>query len=620
MASSLSPLLFFLPLLFLDPLFCKANLHHSKTFLRSSLISQPLTNATILPTLFFEVTKPINVPTTTPCTLSVLQHDFGFTYGKPPVLANYSFPSDCPYQEFSNIVLEWNATCKGRQFDRIFGVWLCGVELLRSCTAEPRATGIIWSVKKDITRYSSLLLSNKTQTFAIYMGNLVDKTYTGVYHVNVTLYFYPVVEKMNLYEEKARNLGSGFGSKADLIIPFSRDLPLNDGLWYEIENSTDVKVKEFEIPQNVYRAVLEVYVSFHENDEFWYGNLPNEYIAANNLTGFAGNGPFREVVVSLDDEVVGAIWPFTVVYTGGINPLLWRPISGIRSFDLPTYDIEISPFLGSLLDGKKHKLSFGVTNALNVWYIDANLHLWLDSNSAKTEGKLLQHKVAPLAVSSVLDFKGLNGTFVTNTSRFVSSTGWVKSTYGTVTTESIQDLRYSNSMLMGKDGNLQIVNQTIHFDDSVYAKLPASNVESKKSLKRFHLYLYTDDVDQGNGTLSMVANVTLGFNEKQFKDADARSPSSSLRNLQKGKGVIVIKDNLVVSGVGSTQQSYNYDSSKFCYSRDISSSNYTILHDEVRNTCNKRAKSHFGYGLSRRWSFPARRAFLTSHVVDPNGN
>nr|KJB13190.1 hypothetical protein B456_002G060900 [Gossypium raimondii] len=561
MASTFSPLLFFLPLLFLDPLFCKANLHHSKTFLRSSLISQPLTNATILPTLFFEVTKPINVPTTTPCTLSVLQHDFGFTYGKPPVLANYSFPSDCPYQEFSKIVLEWNATCKGRQFDRIFGVWLSGVELLRSCTAEPRATGIIWSVKKDITR----------------------------------------------------NLGSGFASKADLIIPFSRDLPLNDGLWYEIENSTDVIVKEFEIPQNVYRAVLEVYVSFHENDEFWYGNLPNEYIAANNITGFAGNGPFREVVVSLDDEVVGAIWPFTVVYTGGINPLLWRPISGIGSFDLPTYDIEISPFLGSLLDGKKHKLSFGVTNALNVWYIDANLHLWLDSNSAKTEGKLLQHKVAPLAVSSVLDFKGLNGTFVTNTSRFVSSTGWVKSTYGTVTTESIQDLRYSNSMLMGRDGNLQIVNQTIHFEDSVYAKLPASNVESKKSLKRFHLYLYTDDVDQGNGTLSMVVNVTLGFNEKKFKDADARSPSSSLRNLQKGKGVIVIKDNLVVSGVGSTQQSYNYDSSKFCYSRNISSSNYTILHDEVRNTCNKRAKSHFGYGLSRRWSFPARRAFLTSH-------
>ncbi|XVE50084.1 hypothetical protein DITRI_Ditri01bG0132900 [Diplodiscus trichospermus] len=618
MSSSFFPLLFFLPLLFIDPLFSQASLHQSKTLLKSSLVFQPSSNDTIPPTLFFEVTKPINVPDVKPCSLSVLQHDFGYTYGKPPVFANYTFPSDCPYQEFSKIVLEWNATCKGRQFDRIFGVWLSGVELLRSCTAEPRATGIVWSVKKDVTRYSSLLLKNKTQTFAVYMGNLVDKTYTGVYHVNVTLYFYPAVEKMNLFKERGETLGSRVDSNADLIIPFSRDLPLNDGLWYEIENATDVKVKEFQIPQNVYRAVLEVYVSFHENDEFWYGNPPNEYIAANNLS-LAGNGPFREVVVSLDGELVGAVWPFTVVYTGGINPLLWRPISAIGSFDLPTYDIEITPFLGNILDGKTHKLRFGVTNALNVWYIDANLHLWLDSKTAKTEGKLLQHDIAPLGFSSVSDFKGLNGTFVTNTTRFISSTGWVTSTYGTVTTKSIQNLSYSNYMVMGNDGNLQIVNQTIHFDDSVYVKMPASNDKLKKSLKTFLFYLYSDYLDQGNRSSLSVANVTLGFNEK-LQDADAKSPSSSLRNLQKGKGVMVVKDNLVVSGVGSTQQTYNYDSSNFCYSRNISSSNYTILYDEVRNSCNKRAKSHFGYGLSRWWPFPAKRAVLASHVIDPNGN
>ncbi|KAL4340940.1 hypothetical protein GQ457_08G006640 [Hibiscus cannabinus] len=616
---TLNPLLCLLPLLFLDPLFSQANLHNSKTLLRSSLFSQPSANQTIPPTQFFEVTKPIQLPSAKPCSLTVLQHDFGFTYGKPPVLADYNFPSDCPFQEFSKIVLEWNATCKGRQFDRIFGVWLSGVELLRSCTAEPRATGIFWSVKKDITRYSSLLLSDKTQTFAVYLGNIVDKTYTGVYHVNVTLYFYPAVEKMHLFKEKRRDLGSEIGPKADLIIPFSRDLPLNDGLWYEIQNASDVKVKEFEIPRNVYRAVLEVYVSFHENDEFWYGNLPNEYIAANNLTGYAGNGPFREVVVGLDGDVLGAVWPFTVVFTGGINPLLWRPISAIGSFDLPTYDIEITPFLGNLLDGKPHNLSFSVTNALNVWYIDANLHLWLDSKSTKTEGKLLQYDIVPLGVSSVLDFRGLNGTFVTNTTRFISSTGWVTSSYGTVTTKATQDLSYGNTMVM--NGNLQTINQITHFNDSVNVNIPALHAISKKSLKRFLFYMSSDEIDQGNGTSLSVANFTLGFNEKKFDDAGAGSPSSSLENLQKGKGVMVIKDNLVVSGVASTQQSYNYHGGKFCYSRNVSSSNYTILYDEVGNTCkcNKRSKS-FGYGLSRWWPVPARRAFLASHAIDPNGN
>ena len=85
----------------------------------------------------------------------MLSHDFGFTYGKPPVVANYRFPRQCRRRgssEFSKIVLEWTATCKGRQFDRIFGVWLGGVELLRSCTAEPRASGIVWTVQKDVTR------------------------------------------------------------------------------------------------------------------------------------------------------------------------------------------------------------------------------------------------------------------------------------------------------------------------------------------------------------------------------------------------------------------------------------------------------------------------------------
>ncbi|KAK7818665.1 peptide-n4-(n-acetyl-beta- glucosaminyl)asparagine amidase a [Quercus suber] len=76
------------------------------------------------------------------------------------------------------------------------------------------------------------------------------------------------------------------------------------GCGLKLRVSTDIALSEFKIPQNAYRAVLEVYVSFHENDEFWYSNFYNEYIEANNLTGAAGNGPFREVLVSLDGQVV----------------------------------------------------------------------------------------------------------------------------------------------------------------------------------------------------------------------------------------------------------------------------------------------------------------------------
>ncbi|PSR96448.1 Peptide-N4-(N-acetyl-beta-glucosaminyl)asparagine amidase A heavy chain like [Actinidia chinensis var. chinensis] len=582
-------LLFFSLLLLLlsHPLSTTATIHRTALF-RSQLIAAP----TPSPTTYFQVTKPIKLPHTKPCSYLLLQHDFAFTYGKPPILANYTPPQNCPSHNFAKIVLEWRATCKGRQFDRIFGVWLGGVELLRSCTAEPRATGIDWTVKKDITRYDSLLKSN--QTLAVYLGNLVDSTYTGVYHVNVSIHFYPAVVNRSFDEG---NSGSGYGSRADLIVPISRNLPLNDGLWFEIEHSTDKLSKKFEIPQNAYRAVLEVYVSFHENDEFWYSNLPNDYITVNNLTNFPGNGPFREVLVTLDGIEVGAVWPFTVIYTGGVNPLLWRPITGIGSFDLPSYDIEITPFLGTMLDGKTHEIAFRVTNALNVWFVDANLHVWLDKKSLKTEGHLLRHSSLPLVVTSVSNFTGLNGKFLTSVSRSISSVGWVKSSHGKITTNSTQGFNYSNFMVMGNDGNMQIVNQMIDFNDSVHAKGQSSSIYSIKSFKRFPLYMYSDNVDQANGSYISVANLTLGFNEERVEAGGFGLSVSSLKNLQNGQGSIRVKGNLVVSGLGSTQQAYRYDGSELCYFRNVSSLNYTILYDKVGNTCSKKFQPPGVWGL-----------------------
>ncbi|PPD96352.1 hypothetical protein GOBAR_DD06612 [Gossypium barbadense] len=235
MASSLFSLHFFLLLFLYQPLFSMANLHKTKNMIlrsnhRSHLINTIPFNENSS-TVYFEVTKPIKLPNTKPCSYHVLHHDFGFTYGRPPVVVNYTPPA-CYSQKFTKIVLEWKATCKGTQFDRIFGVWLSGVELLRGCTAEPTPKGIIWSVEKDITRYNSLLLKNQTQTLAVYLGNIVDQTYTGVYHVNLTFHFYPVECNVMINNDENKtslnNLASNYYSKADLILPISQDRPLND--------------------------------------------------------------------------------------------------------------------------------------------------------------------------------------------------------------------------------------------------------------------------------------------------------------------------------------------------------------------------------------------------------
>ncbi|KAF3623564.1 hypothetical protein FXO38_30678, partial [Capsicum annuum] len=113
-----------------------------------------------------------------------------------------------------------------------------------------------------------------------------------------------------------KKFGVDFDYGDDLIVSISRNMDLNDSLWFEIENLTDVKSKYFKVPQNVYRALLKVYVSFHENDESLYDNSVNEYVSLNNLS-IPKNGVFREVIVSLDEMVVGVVWPFTVIYIRG---------------------------------------------------------------------------------------------------------------------------------------------------------------------------------------------------------------------------------------------------------------------------------------------------------------
>jgi len=82
---------------------------------------------------------------------------------------------------------------------------------------------------------------------------------------------------------------------------------------------------------------------------------------------------------------------------------------GIGTFDLPSYEIEVTPFLGEPLDGKEHTFSFDMTNVLNVWFIDANLHLWLDGKSSSAIiGQLIGHEEPNLEFSLVSNFEGLD--------------------------------------------------------------------------------------------------------------------------------------------------------------------------------------------------------------------
>lgn len=99
----------------------------------------------------------------------------------------------------------------------------------------------------------------------------------------------------------------------------------------------------------------------------------------------------------VDGKLAGVVWPFAVIYTGGLSPGLWRPIVAIDAFDQMTYTIDISPFLGLLCDGRHHIISFKVVGTdaaiMKNWYVSGNLQIWRRNSSARTTGHIVDYIV-----------------------------------------------------------------------------------------------------------------------------------------------------------------------------------------------------------------------------------
>ena len=91
----------------------------------------------------------------------------------------------------------------------------------------------------------------------------------------------------------------------------------------------------------------------------------------------SGGGSYRQIEVYIDGQLAGLAYPFPVIYTGGINPLLWRPLTGIYSFNSPPYTFDLTPFAGVMNDMEEHTISINVVdnNAQGSWFVDPVLLL-----------------------------------------------------------------------------------------------------------------------------------------------------------------------------------------------------------------------------------------------------
>jgi hypothetical protein len=141
-----------------------------------------------------------------------------------------------------------------------------------------------------------------------------------------------------------------------------------------------------------------VLASGNGQEEFWYTNVPSTNINTfpSNPGWLYGFSPFREIQLFIDGQLAGVNWPFPLLFTGGVDPGLWRPIVGIGAYDLPSFEIDVTPWLGALCDGKSHTFEInvvgydeqigGIGDVGENWYVSGAVFVWLDGNSNQTTG------------------------------------------------------------------------------------------------------------------------------------------------------------------------------------------------------------------------------------------
>ncbi|XDG03182.1 hypothetical protein ABKA04_002797 [Annulohypoxylon sp. FPYF3050] len=382
------------------------------------------------------------------CRQVLFEHDFGNSYNAPYV-GPYSPPEGC---SFTTAIFNLSVVSSGRQFDRLATLWLGDIEVWRTSTAMPTQSGIHWSFQKDMTIWHSLLTQNQKIIFD--MGNLIDgDRYTGYFNVTIEALYYD------------DRYFSGF-HPAEHIYPISTSSSSNNttSLFSLPSDSGSVNLT---LPRNVKSAVVSVTASGNGEEEFWFTNVPTEYVHTfpSNDGWLYGYSPFREVQVLIDGQLAGVSWPFPILFTGGVDPGAWRPIVGIDAFELPSFEIDITPWLGLLTDGQSHTFQLrvvgfdismedGVGPVGENWWVSGSVFVWLDNTAEQTTSDNFRSEVTKPS----FEFRPVVGTAITD-----NGTATNTSFYFALTAS--RNLTISSRILKGADAREVTWTQSLSFSN-----------------------------------------------------------------------------------------------------------------------------------------------------------
>lgn len=397
--------------------------------------------------------RPVSRPRTRSCTVTAMRYDFANSYSTGDYIGTLTPPAACR-GPWSKVVLDWYGSVAGVQYDRLAGVWIGGAEVLRTSTPEPDAAGISWHVDKDLSSYIPLL--TKAQPLDVSLGNVVNTQYTGVYHITLKITYYTA------------DRANPPASTANEVLPLSNTDADGASDWWDLTKGQTASLTET-FPTNLTGASIEVYARGNGCEEFWYSNVPDDD-AADAANGYCTGGTYREVGVEIDGRLAGVAQVFPVVYSGGINPLLWRPIMSVDSLRTEPYTMNLTPFAGLLSDGKQHTVTLVPPAGISdVWMLDATMFLTTDAHARHTGGAVTRDTIAaaPRLTTSITSPAAGTNVITANAARDWSVTGYVDTSHGRVTTTVSQHMRYRNTDRIWAGGEDQSVTQTDQGYDDV---------------------------------------------------------------------------------------------------------------------------------------------------------
>jgi len=500
----------------------------------STALAAPATGAT--PSIEINSQNPVTAPPpvtrphTHSCTVSLADAfpSNNATGGAQNFSGTVAAPAGCA-GPWAKIVLDWTTSVQGRQFDRAGSLNIGATQVYFGTTYEPDPAGITYHFAKDITEYGALF--HTPQAFNGGIVNFTNATDNGVYSQTVSITFY----------------------QADRANPAPAEPDVVAGLGGQDANpgSATVHLSAAGLPRNITRALLEVSIKGNGCDEQWFTDVPDSVSAQFPGVGLCGHGPYREIDAAIDGTPAGVTQFFPYIYTGGIVPTLWRPIPAVGTFDMTPELVDVTPFVGRLVDGGSHDVALTVANIGDTWNLAANLLLFTDHGAATTSGALTSDTIAPAATQTEADQPGANGavTATVTAARDWATSGFVNTSAGRISTTVTQHVAFRNTDTVTAGGFAQQLTETDNGTNLSHSTGPHGF-----ELTTLHTFSYPVSVqatfqitDDNNFNLSATVDLTRRLLDVKDngRDHTVRQSSDEVNSFgldQRANGVTVAAD------------------------------------------------------------------------------